>query len=151
MSSPAGFQCSQADILARWMPSSTRAGVILSPSPDLAGPLRNKSSLGSTPLLPNDSFASDFAPLSASADSSCIGVGEYAPSLGGETAGGDRPLNDFHSLSTRISEGQFDSLDEMARKPQDLPLMMKLEQVRTWIWCLDAIAVWVGTHLIYFI
>ncbi|KAM4558341.1 centrosomal P4.1-associated protein isoform 2-T2 [Odontesthes bonariensis] len=125
MSSPAGFQYSQADILARWMPSSTRAGVILSPSRD--------SALGSTPLLPNDSFASDFAPLSTSADSSCIGVGEYASSPGAEPAGDDRPLNGFHSVvSTRISEGQFDSLDEMARKSQDLPLMMKLEQLRKW-------------------
>uniref|UniRef100_A0A3B4Z1W9 Centromere protein J n=1 Tax=Stegastes partitus TaxID=144197 RepID=A0A3B4Z1W9_9TELE len=93
MSSPAELHYSQADFLARWMPSSTRAGVILNPSPDLAGPLRHVSAVGSPPLKPDDSFASDFAPLPASADSSCLGVDGFARSLGEERAGVDRPVN----------------------------------------------------------
>ncbi|XP_022595845.1 centromere protein J [Seriola dumerili] len=113
MSSPAGLQYSQAEFLARWMPSSSRAGVILNPSPDLAGSLRHMSTVGSPPLEPDDSFASDFAPLSASADSSCVGVDGFLRPAGGERAGTDRPVN-------------------MASKSQDLPLMMKLEELRKW-------------------
>ncbi|XP_039673787.1 centromere protein J isoform X2 [Perca fluviatilis] len=123
MSSPAGLQYSQADFLARWMPSSTRAGVILSPCPDLVGSLRHMSAVGSPSLKPDDSFISDFAPLPASADSSCLGVNGFSP--GGERAGTDWPVNGN-------SNGELDSLDEMASKSQDLPLRMKLEQLRKW-------------------
>lgn len=129
MSSPAGLQYSQADFLARWMPSTTRAGVILSPCPDLAVSLRHISTVESPSLEPDDSFASDFAPLPASADSSCLGLDGFARPPGGEKAGTDRPVNGLSS------DGELDSLDEMASKSQDLPLMMKLEQVRT-TWCL---------------
>ncbi|XP_044072782.1 centromere protein J isoform X2 [Siniperca chuatsi] len=132
MSSPAGLQYSQADFLARWMPSSTRAGVILNPCPDLAGSLSHISAVGSPPLEPDDSFASDFAPLPASADSSCLGVHGFARSPGGERAGTDRPVNGLSSVPPRNSDGELDSLDEMARKSQDLPLMMKLDQLRKW-------------------
>ncbi|XP_070770408.1 centromere protein J [Enoplosus armatus] len=132
MSSPAGFQYSQADFLARWMPSSTRAGVILNPCPDLAGSLRHISAVGSPPLKPDDSFASDFAPLPASADSSCLGVDGFARSPGGDGAGTDRPVNGLSSVPPRNSDGELGSLDEMASKSQDLPLMMKLEQLRKW-------------------
>uniref|UniRef100_A0A3B4UJ67 Centromere protein J n=1 Tax=Seriola dumerili TaxID=41447 RepID=A0A3B4UJ67_SERDU len=130
MSSPAGLQYSQAEFLARWMPSSSRAGVILNPSPDLAGSLRHMSTVGSPPLEPDDSFASDFAPLSASADSSCVGVDGFLRPAGGERAGTDRPVNVPDSVPIRNSDGHLDSLDEMASKSQDLPLMMKLEEVR---------------------
>ncbi|XP_032384903.1 centromere protein J isoform X2 [Etheostoma spectabile] len=123
MSSPAGLQYSQTDFLARWMPSSTRAGVILSPCPDLVGSLRHMSAVGSPPLKPDDSFTSGFAPLSASADSSCLGADGIAP--GAERDGSDRPVNGN-------SNGELDSLDEMASKSQDLPLRMKLEQLRKW-------------------
>ncbi|XP_078118605.1 centrosomal P4.1-associated protein isoform X2 [Sander vitreus] len=123
MSSPAGLQYSQADFLARWMPSSTRAGVILSPCPDLVGSLRDMSAVGSPSLKPDDSFTSDFAPLPASADSSCLGVNGFAP--GSERAGTERLVNGN-------SNGELDSLDEMASKSQDLPLRMKLEQLRKW-------------------
>lgn len=126
MSSPAGHQHSQADFLARWMPSSTRAGVILNPCPDLAGSLRHISAVGSMPLEPDDSFASDFAPLPASADSSCLGVDGLAQSPEGERTGTDNPVTGLCSVSARISSGQVDSLDEV-----DMPLMMKIEQVRT--------------------
>lgn len=130
MSSPAGLQFSQTDFLARWMPSSTRAGVILNPCPDLAGSMRHTSAVGSQSLEPDDSFASDFAPLPASADSSCLGVDGFARSPGGERAGTERPVNGQSSVPQRNSDGELDSLDEMESKSQDLPLMMKLEQVR---------------------
>ncbi|XP_059198690.1 centromere protein J [Centropristis striata] len=133
MSSPAGLQYSQADFLARWMPSSTRAGVILSPCPDLAGSLRHTSAVGSPSLLqPDDSFASDFAPLPASADSSCLGVDGFAQSPGGERAGTNRPVAAQSSVPLVNSDGELDSLDEMASKSQDVPLMIKLEQLRKW-------------------
>ncbi|XP_023145604.2 centromere protein J isoform X1 [Amphiprion ocellaris] len=132
MSSPAGLYYSQADFLARWMPSSTRAGVILNPSPDLGVPLRHVSAVGSPTLKPDDSFASDFAPLPASADSSCLDVDGLARSLGEERAGGDRPMNGLASVPATNANGQLDSLDEIARKSQDLPLRMKLEQLRKW-------------------
>ncbi|XP_040004086.1 centromere protein J isoform X2 [Xiphias gladius] len=132
MSSPTGVQYSQLEFLARWMPSSSRAGVILNPSTDLAGSLRHSSAVGSPPQQPDDSFASDFAPLPASADSSCHGVDGFARLPGGERAGTDRPVNGLYSVPTRNSDGQLDSLDEMASKSQDLPLMMKLEQLRKW-------------------
>ncbi|XP_030613221.1 centromere protein J [Archocentrus centrarchus] len=132
MSSPAGLQYSQADFLARWMPSSTRAGVILNHSPDLAGPFRHTSAVGTSPMLPDDSFASDFAPLPASTDSSCLGVDGFTRAPGGERAEADRPVNGLNSSPTRNADGQLDSLDEMASKSQDLPLMMKLEQLRKW-------------------
>ncbi|XP_041857083.1 centromere protein J isoform X2 [Melanotaenia boesemani] len=132
MPSPAGPDCSQRDILARWMPSSTRAGVILNPSSELAGSLRHISAIGTTPLLPNDSFSSEFAPLPASADSSCIGVERYARSPGGENARTDKPVNSLFPVLARMSDKPYDSLDEMASKSQDLPLMMKLEQLRKW-------------------
>ncbi|XP_073330060.1 centrosomal P4.1-associated protein [Pagrus major] len=132
MSSPAGLHFSQADFLARWMPSSTRAGVILNPCLDLVGPLRNTSAVESPSLEPDDSFASDFAPLPASADSSCIGVDGYGRLPGGERAGTDRPENGLSSEPPRNLDGELDSLDEMASKSEDLPVRMKLEQLRQW-------------------
>ncbi|CAN9497656.1 unnamed protein product [Ophioblennius macclurei] len=106
-SSPSELQSSPADFLARWMPSSTRAGVILDPPPDLTGTLRRVSDAGSPSLLrPDDSFVSDFAPLPPSVDSSCvdgvqIGIDGLSSAALGETQ-------------------------------QDLPLRMKLEQLRKW-------------------
>lgn len=130
MSSPAGIQFSQADFLARWMPSSTRAGVILDPCAGLAASLRNTPAVGSPSLEPDDSFASDFVPLPASVDSSCLDVDGFARSPGGERAGTGRPVNDQSSVAPRNSDGELHSLDEMESKLRDLPLAMKLEQVR---------------------
>ncbi|CAJ1079083.1 centromere protein J [Xyrichtys novacula] len=132
MSSPAGLHFTQADFLARWMPSSTRAGVILKPCPDLAGSMRHNSAGGSPPLEPDDSFASDFAPLPASADSSCIGGDGFAQSPGIVKAGSDRPVNGVQSGFMRTSNGELDSLDEMANTSRDLPLKMKLQQLKKW-------------------
>lgn len=131
MSSPAGFQLSQADFLARWMPSSTRAGVILNPCPGFSGSLRSTSSARESPSPePDRSFASNFAPLPTSADSSCLWVDGCPHSPGGETAGTDGPVNGQSTLPYRNSDGELDSLDVMERQTQDLPVMMKLEQVK---------------------
>ncbi|KAM6954784.1 centrosomal P4.1-associated protein isoform 2-T2 [Lycodopsis pacificus] len=133
MSSPAGLRCSQADFLARWMPtSSARSGVIL--SPDLAGSTRHNSAVRTpSPETPDEFFASDFAPLPASADSSCcLGVDGCSRSPGGEKAGADRPVNGPSSVATRTLDGELDSLDEMESASQDVPIMVKLEQLRKW-------------------
>lgn len=119
MSSPAGLQFSQADFLARWMPNSSRAGVILGPCTVVSNASRHTSAEG-----PNDSFVSDFAPLPASADSSCVAVDGCPRPPEGDTAGGDRPL------SVQPSDGELDSLDQMESQERPPTLIMKLEQVR---------------------
>ncbi|XP_060944793.1 centromere protein J [Limanda limanda] len=120
MSSPDGQRYTQTEVPSRWLPSSSRAGVIIHPSPDLAG---------SSPMKPDDSFASDFAPLAGSADSSCLGVDGFASSPGGEErAGSDRRGNRLSSSPRRHSGGQVESLDES----QDVPLIMRLEELRKW-------------------
>lgn len=117
MSSPAGLPFSQADFLARWMPNSSRAGVILAPG--VSSALRLPSAEG-----PNDSFVSDFAPLPASADSSCVAADGCPRPPEGDTAGCDGPLKG------RSSDGELDSLDPMESQKQPQTLTMKLEQVR---------------------
>lgn len=105
------------------MPSSTRAGVILRPCPDLTGALRHTS--GVTP--PEDSFTSDFAPLPGSVDSSCLGADGGARLPGGERgAGAVEPLTN--------ADGGLEGRDATGSKSQQVPPMMKLEQVRMkWI------------------
>lgn len=129
MSSPDRPRFSQADFLARWMPSSARAGVILSPCPDLAGTLRHASAVGSEAPGPDASFVSDFAPLVGSVDSSCLDVDGGTRLPGGERSAADRPVNDQSSEPRTISDGELESLDEMESNSQEVPLMMKLEQV----------------------
>uniref|UniRef100_A0A3P9M1S2 Centromere protein J n=1 Tax=Oryzias latipes TaxID=8090 RepID=A0A3P9M1S2_ORYLA len=127
MTSPAGLGFPEPDIPARWTPSRTRAGVILHPSPDLAGSLRYVTARGPAPQMPEDSFASDFAPLSASTDSSLIGAEGCERPVRGDVT--HRPTNCELSVPTAILQDQFNKLDAMAN--EDLPIMMKLEQVRT--------------------
>lgn len=119
MSSPAGLQFSQADFLARWMPNSSRAGVILGPCTVVSNASRHTSAEG-----PNDSFVSDFAPLPASADSSCVAVDGCPRPPEGDSAGRDRPL------IGQPSDGELDSLDQMESQERPPTLIMKLEQVR---------------------
>ncbi|KAM4731890.1 uncharacterized protein cpap isoform 5-T7 [Anableps anableps] len=121
MSSPSELQYSQADFLTKWMPSSTRAGVILGSSPELTGSLRRIAAAVPAPLLSDDSFASDFAPLPASTDSSCLGVDVCGD--------GARSVSCLYPALQGISDGP---LEEMASRTQDLPLMMKLEELRKW-------------------
>ncbi|RVE58209.1 hypothetical protein OJAV_G00207020 [Oryzias javanicus] len=126
MTSPAGFGFPEPDILARWTPSSTRAGVILHPSPDLTGSLRYVTAKELP--MPEDSFASDFAPLSASTDSSLIGADGCDQLILGD--GTYRPTTGELSVPTAILKDQFHKLDTMAN--EDLPIMMKLDQLRKW-------------------
>uniref|UniRef100_A0A096M0R3 Centromere protein J n=1 Tax=Poecilia formosa TaxID=48698 RepID=A0A096M0R3_POEFO len=124
MSSPSELQYSSADFLTKWMPSSTRAGVILSPPPELAASLRHTAAAVPAPLHPDDSFVSDFAPLPASTDSSCFGVDGR-----GE---GARPVSYLRPAPQGISDGHFENLGKMTSRTQDLPLMMKLEELKKW-------------------
>lgn len=119
MSSPVGLHFSQADFLARWMPNSSRAGVILAPCTGVSSAPRLPSAEG-----PNDSFVSDFAPLPASADSSCVAADGSPRPPAGDTAGSAGPLKG------RSTDGELDSLDPMERQKQPPTLTMKLEQVR---------------------
>uniref|UniRef100_A0A3B5ML73 Centromere protein J n=1 Tax=Xiphophorus couchianus TaxID=32473 RepID=A0A3B5ML73_9TELE len=120
MSSPSELQNLSADFFTKWMPSSTRAGVILSPPPELAGSLRHIAAAVPAPLHPDDSFVSDFAPLPASTDSSCLGVDGC-----GE---GTRPVSYLRPAPQGVSDGHLENLGGMTSKTQDLPLMMKLEE-----------------------
>ncbi|XP_014863477.1 PREDICTED: centromere protein J isoform X1 [Poecilia mexicana] len=124
MSSPSELQYSSADFLTKWMPSSTRAGVILSPPPELAASLRHTAAAVPAPLHPDDSFVSDFAPLPASTDSSCFGVDGR-----GE---GARPVSYLRPAPQGISDGHLENLGEMTSRTQDLPMMMKLEELKKW-------------------
>lgn len=154
MSSPAGLHFSQADFLARWIPSSSRAGVILNLSPALVDSTGrrliespgNRSSWGSEPGNPDDSFNSSFAPLPTSTNSSCcVGVDVLAQSeaLTGpgeacrrpghgtvERTGCEEPLNGLNCGPLGHSAVAMDSVEEPGNnKPHDLSLIMKLEQV----------------------
>ncbi|XP_061579079.1 centromere protein J isoform X2 [Cololabis saira] len=138
MSSPAGLWSSQGDFLARWMPSSSRAGVILSPSPDLSAPLRGVPAPGPAPgpapppRAPDDSFSSDFAPLPGSVDSSCAGMDGCPRPLGGEAAGAERTGDSPAPGSTTALITRLSRLDQVADTSRDLPLMMKLDKLRQW-------------------
>ena len=152
MSSSAGLHFSQVDFLARWMPSSSRAGVILNLSPDmvdsagkrLAESPGNRLPWGSEPGNSDDSFNSSFAPLPTSTNSSCcIGVsaqsecltepGEVCRRPGTarvERTGCEEPLNGFNGGPLGHSAGAKESVEEPSNnKPHDLSLIMKLEQV----------------------
>ncbi|CAB1347307.1 unnamed protein product [Coregonus sp. 'balchen'] len=146
MSSPAGLQAqqSQTNFLARWMPSSSRAGVILNASQDLAESLRHSSVWRSRDV--NDSFASQFVPLPVSSSSSCLSVSSlvhYAEpgtelSKQQNQRPGDRTLSDrqfagLHTVSQGLTlPGEMDSMEKFVEQSQDLPLMLKLEQLRQW-------------------
>ncbi|KAG2456826.1 NPAS2 protein, partial [Polypterus senegalus] len=63
------------NFLARWMPSTSRAGVILNPPFD---PLNtNAYQTGWLPEGQNDSFITQFSPLPVSSNSSCISVDSF--------------------------------------------------------------------------
>ncbi|KAM9805020.1 centrosomal P4.1-associated protein [Neosynchiropus ocellatus] len=133
MSSP-GFRYSKTDFLSQWMPSSSRAGVIL-PQPDLAGHVRTTSTEG-TPAFEElgecQSFISDFASLPATADSSCVSVEGLPKTPGGERTAGDRPLHTPGSDPIlQKPNGWLASSDE-TDYPKDLPLIMKLDQLKKW-------------------
>lgn len=98
--------------------------MILSPCPDLTGTLRHTSAAAVSDVPPpEDSFTSDFAPLPRSVDSSCLGADGGARFPGGERrAGAVEPLTN--------ADGGLEGRDAMGSKSQQVPPMMKLEQVR---------------------
>ncbi|XP_051938314.1 centromere protein J isoform X2 [Hippocampus zosterae] len=103
MSSPlAGLPHSSSDFLARWMPSSTRAGVILDP-----GCLRYDSTGAAVTSEPED-----FAPIATSVDSSCLDVESLSGAPG------------------RYSEAG--RLEETPNSSQEVSITMKLDQLRRW-------------------
>ncbi|XP_012993453.3 centromere protein J isoform X2 [Esox lucius] len=137
MSSPAGLQApqSQTNFLAKWIPSSSRAGVILNPSPDLAESLRHSPIWGSRGV--DDSFASQFVPLPVSSSSSCISVSSLVHDaysreecIQQNQQPGDMTVSDRQFGSTLPPE--MDSVAKLVGQSQDLPLMLKLQQLRQW-------------------
>ncbi|XP_023837066.1 centromere protein J isoform X2 [Salvelinus sp. IW2-2015] len=146
MSSPAGLQAqqSQTKFLDRWMTSSSCAGVILNPSPDLAESLRHSSVWRSRDV--NDSFASQFVPLPVSSSSSSLSISSLVHDAKSGTELSkqnqlpvDRTLSDrqFAGLQTVASQGltlpgEMDSMEKFVEQSQDLPLMLKLERLRQW-------------------
>ncbi|MBN3308224.1 CENPJ protein, partial [Amia calva] len=144
MSSSAGLQ-SESNILAQWMPCSSRAGVILNHQLDFVSPLKATW----MPEDVNDSFSTQFVPLPASNNSSCLSVDSLlladAAAKGTSNQEGDASfdiralqptgLNTISSPAT--SEGlsrELDSMDEAGntRQRHDFPLMQKLEQLKEW-------------------
>ncbi|XP_037095937.1 centromere protein J isoform X3 [Syngnathus acus] len=109
MSSPiAGRPGSSSDFLARWIPSSTRAGVILDP-----GSLRYDS-----PGTAMSSEPEDFAPMTASVDSSCLGV-----------PGGDMEADRPEETSNRSQVSVMMKLDQLRRWQQHLQEQLKVDQL----------------------
>ncbi|KAF7645633.1 hypothetical protein LDENG_00200860, partial [Lucifuga dentata] len=51
---------------------------------------------------------------------------------GGERIVSDRPVNGLYSVPSTNSDGELDALEELAMRSQDMPLRMKLEQLRKW-------------------
>uniref|UniRef100_A0A4W5RZJ9 Centromere protein J n=1 Tax=Hucho hucho TaxID=62062 RepID=A0A4W5RZJ9_9TELE len=146
MSSPAGLQAQQCqtNFPTRWMPSSSHAGVILNHSLDLAESLRHSSVWGSRDV--DDSFASQFIPHPVSSSSICLSVNSLVDDAESGTElskqnqrPGDRPLSErqFAGLQTAASQGltlpgEMDSMEKLVKQSQDLPLILKLEQLRQW-------------------
>ncbi|XP_045563439.1 centromere protein J isoform X4 [Salmo salar] len=137
MASPAGLQAQQCqtNFLARWMPSSSRAVVILNHSLDLAESLRHSSVWGSRDV--DDSFASQFLCLSVN---SLVHDAESGTELSKQNQRpGDRPLSErqFAGLQTAASQGltlpgEMDSMEKLVKQSQDLPRILELEQLRQW-------------------
>lgn len=120
MSSPAGLQQGQINLISQWMPDSTRAGVILHGSPGDAGCGSVRSSGSLVVQDPDDSFISQFAPLPISRSSSCASVDMC--SLGG----GSKTLGE-----TQLSlNSEMQSIQDILRNTRDLPLIAKLEQLK---------------------
>ncbi|XP_023683356.2 centrosomal P4.1-associated protein [Paramormyrops kingsleyae] len=117
MSSSAGMQPSEISILARWMPSRHRAGVILSPSLDGAGSPRDSW---------DDSFASQFVPLPASNSSSSISLDSLvlADTRDPDQKGKMKLLDTLGIAEDRVC------LDVADRKTSDCPIAQKLEELK---------------------
>ncbi|KAK1797881.1 hypothetical protein P4O66_008226, partial [Electrophorus voltai] len=134
MSSPAGIQ---SHILSRWIPSSSRAGVILSGSPGGAG--SGRSSCGASL---EDSFCSQFVPLPGSRSSSGVASledsfsSQFVPLPGSRSSSS---CTGVHSVvlketstdaETEPSHLEMDSVRNILGNAQELPLITKLEQLK---------------------
>ncbi|XP_066542801.1 centromere protein J-like isoform X1 [Hoplias malabaricus] len=125
MSSPAGPQPSQSQaltqslpqsqFLSRWMANNSRAGVFLSSSPATASSVLSSCSSVAQSHSVDDSFCSQFAPLPMSPSSSLDSV---VPE-GSERRSEIQPAN-----------SELDTVHNVLRKVQGLPLMAKLEQLK---------------------
>ncbi|KAJ8352609.1 hypothetical protein SKAU_G00240850 [Synaphobranchus kaupii] len=144
MSSQAGLQNPETDFLARWMPCSSRAGVILNPSVDLVSRSLSSSSWAAQDV--DDSFSAQFVPLPYSSNSSSLSVDylvsdETATTLGkSDQLPGKTNLMAFNSTALQHthpgtvmqgSAGEMDSRVETSEQPSE-DLMLKLEQLKEW-------------------
>lgn len=141
MMSQAGLHNPETDFLARWMPCSSRAGVILNPSVDLA---RSLSSSSWAAQDVDDSFSAQFAPLPYSSNSSSMSIEyliqkEAAAALGKSDQMLEKTnLTAFNNLTAfqhthtgavkQESAIEMDSVVETSEQPPE-DLMLKLEQV----------------------
>ncbi|KAG9330402.1 hypothetical protein JZ751_025523 [Albula glossodonta] len=143
MLSPAGMQNLESDFVARWMPCSSRAGVILNPSLDLARSLRSSSSWAAQDV--DDSFSAQFAPLPYSSNSSSVSVDYIGPEAATATCMSDQlsgkatvmdlsnATSALHTDPSSVIQGfsmELDSADPSKQPPEDL--MLKLEELRAW-------------------
>ncbi|KAJ8282201.1 hypothetical protein COCON_G00047200 [Conger conger] len=144
MSSQAGLHNPETDFLARWMPCSSRAGVILNPSVDLARSLSGSSWAAQDV---DDSFSAQFAPLPYSSNSSSLSVEHLIPDEAAAALGksdqllGKMNLIAFNNLTAlqhthtgavkQESAGDMGSVVESSEQPPE-DLMLKLEQLKEW-------------------
>ncbi|XP_061774231.1 centromere protein J isoform X2 [Nerophis ophidion] len=123
LSPAAGLPYAEVDFLSRWLPCSSKAGVILNAGPDL----RYTPPLATPPQEPDegDTCSSDFAPLATSVDSSFLGPEDLSGPPGGDMPGSDSP----RTGASRTSQGEAAVSHHRSR---DLSVTAKLEKLRTW-------------------
>ncbi|KPP69914.1 hypothetical protein Z043_111293 [Scleropages formosus] len=124
----AGTQPSEANFLARWMPSRHRAGVILNPCVDLTSSLRDSWA----PQDFSDSLASQFAPLPASRSSTNISVDSLSLV---ETGLLNQPQESGSAVALQKVSGvrkREQDIDESKLKTNGRPLAEKLQVLMEW-------------------
>lgn len=104
MTSPAG---PQSHFLWRWMASSSRAGVFLSASPGEEGSVRSSCSSPGVDVSLEDSFSTQFAPLSVSRSSVDSSEAQYQTPSSTEA--------DMGLPAARNPQGLIERLQEVSR------------------------------------
>ncbi|KAJ8407110.1 hypothetical protein AAFF_G00287860 [Aldrovandia affinis] len=133
MSSPAGLQKPETDFLTRWMPCSSRAGVILNPSLDLARSLRSSSSNWAAQGV-DDSFSAQFAPLPYSSSSS-LSDDSLVPTEAGPPGTLDLQTGKASAMDPVTAPGPSAVMQGFTGEASMQPpgdLMLKLEQLKQW-------------------
>ncbi|XP_061782099.1 centrosomal P4.1-associated protein [Nerophis lumbriciformis] len=127
LSPAAGLPYAEVDFLSRWLPCSSKAGVILNAGPDLLQYTPPWATPATPPQEPDegDSCSSDFAPLATSVDSSCLDPEDLSGPPGGDMPGSDSP----GTGASRTSQGEAAVSHHHSRKD---PVTAKLEKLRTW-------------------